>query len=178
MHLHRLATVNLAALGIVALLPASVFAQSQIAGHVTDSTGDGLPGVTVEAISPVLVEGSRITVTDLQGEYAFVDLVPGTYAMTFTLPGFRTHVQDELELLGDVTTTIDVAMTVGIEDNVHIDYAGPLRVRLLDSAQFGQSDTELGRAVGGDGIIVRCEPRDDGTIGRCRPTVSGGRLFR
>tara|TARA_B100000315_G_C14516291_1_gene559316 strand:+ start:80 stop:616 length:537 start_codon:yes stop_codon:yes gene_type:complete len=178
MHLRRLASATLVALGIVALSPASVLSQSQIAGHVTDSAGDGLPGVTVEASSPVLVEGSRIWVTDLQGNYTIVDLTPGTYGVTFTLPGFRTQVQGELELHDGVTTTIDMAMTIGVEKNTRIDYGGPLKLTAPASLQFLQSDTEPGREVGGDGIIMLCEPQDDGTIGLCRPTVSGGRLFR
>src|SRR5688572_4019820 len=84
-------TVVLAAAVIVGVLlaPASVFAQSTIAGVVTDSSGAVLPGVTVEAASPVLIEKMRAGVTDSQGRYALVDLRPGTYLVTFTLAGFR-----------------------------------------------------------------------------------------
>src|SRR6266699_2394919 len=76
------------------LLPARGWAQSAttgtIAGAVRDSTGAALPGVTVEAASPVLIEKVRGVVTDDRGEYKIVELRPGTYVVTFTLPGFGT----------------------------------------------------------------------------------------
>ena len=75
---------------VAAFIPAVAFAQSSsIAGVVTDTTGAVLPGVTVEAASPALIEGSRSVVTDGSGRYAIVELRPGTFTVTFTLPGFR-----------------------------------------------------------------------------------------
>ena len=71
-------------------LPAPAAAQSAIAGAAKDTSGAVLPGVTVEASSPVLIEKSRAVVTDAQGQYKIVDLRPGTYVVTFTLPGFAT----------------------------------------------------------------------------------------
>ena len=74
-------------------LPAAVFAQGQtgsIAGVVKDASGAVLPGVTVEAASPALIEKVRTVVTDGQGQYKIVDLRPGTYSVTFTLPGFSS----------------------------------------------------------------------------------------
>jgi hypothetical protein len=68
----------------------SSFAQSAIAGVVKDTSGAVLPGVTVEASSPALIEKSRSVVTDSQGQYKIVDLRPGTYAVMFTLAGFRS----------------------------------------------------------------------------------------
>src|ERR1700720_863052 len=78
---------------MAALLPSPAFAQigaSGIAGVVTDTSGAVMPGVTVEAASPVLIEKVRIVVTDYRGEYKVINLVPGTYSVTFTLAGFRT----------------------------------------------------------------------------------------
>ena len=74
------------------LLPALAFAQSGsgIAGVVKDSSGAVLPGVTVEAASPALIEKVRTVVTDGEGQYKIVGLVPGTYSVTFTLTGFNT----------------------------------------------------------------------------------------
>src|SRR6058998_2263734 len=63
-------------------------ASGSIAGVVTDASGAVLPGVTVEATSPALIEKVRTVVTDAQGQYKIVELRPGTYAVTFTLPGF------------------------------------------------------------------------------------------
>ena len=70
-------------------LPGIAAAQSAIAGVVRDATGAVLPGVTVEVASPALIEKVRTTVTDATGQYRVVDLRPGTYAVTFTLAGFR-----------------------------------------------------------------------------------------
>ena len=76
---------------ILALMPAAAWAQATIAGLVRDSSGAVLPGVTVEASSDVLIEKVRTAVTDGNGRYQIVDLRAGTYAVTFTLPGFSTR---------------------------------------------------------------------------------------
>ncbi len=70
--------------------PAAAWAQATIAGAVRDSSGAVLPGVTVEAASPVLIEKVRTAITDGTGRYRIEDLRPGTYTVTFTLPGFVT----------------------------------------------------------------------------------------
>ena len=72
------------------LVPVTSFAQVAIAGVVKDGTGAVLPGVTVEASSPALIEKSRSAVSDAAGQYKIVDLVPGTYEVAFTLAGFKT----------------------------------------------------------------------------------------
>jgi hypothetical protein len=80
-------------LGLLLFLPGSAAAQATagIAGVVRDSTGAVLPGVTVEASSPSLIEKVRTVVTDEQGQYKIVNLVPGAYTVTFTLAGFSTR---------------------------------------------------------------------------------------
>ena len=82
-------TVRAWAFGIALLAPAVATAQS-LAGVVKDTSGAVLPGVTVEASSPALIERTRSTVTDDRGQYQIVDLRPGTYGVTFALPGFAT----------------------------------------------------------------------------------------
>ena len=67
-----------------------MFAQATIAGVVRDASAAVLPGVTVEASSPALIEKTRTVVSDGTGQYRITDLPPGTYALTFSLPGF-TH---------------------------------------------------------------------------------------
>jgi hypothetical protein len=81
----------------VVLLPAAAWAQSSITGVVKDTSGAVLPGVTVEASSPALIAGSSTTVTDSQGLYRIVDLRPGPYTVTFTLPGFSTVRREGIE---------------------------------------------------------------------------------
>jgi hypothetical protein len=74
---------------LAVLVPTIAFAQATITGTVKDTSGAVLPGVTVEASSPVLIEKVRTVVTDGSGQYRIVDLRPGTYSVTFTLPGFN-----------------------------------------------------------------------------------------
>ena len=72
------------------LIPTLAQAQATLAGVVRDASGGVLPGVTVEASSPALIEKARVAVTDSTGQYQIVDLRPGTYSVTFSLAGFRT----------------------------------------------------------------------------------------
>ena len=95
------------------LLPAAVLAQSSITGVATDASGGVLPGVTVEATSPALIEGARTAVTDDAGRYAIVNLRPGTYSITFTLTGFSSFVRTALTLPSDFTATVNAEMRVG-----------------------------------------------------------------
>ena len=83
----------LVALTCLTLLPAVALAQSSITGEVSDNTGGVLPGVTVEVSSPALIEGSRVAISDGTGRYTVIDLRPGTYSVTMSLPGFSTFVQ-------------------------------------------------------------------------------------
>jgi len=96
----------------VVLLPTLAQAQA-LAGTVRDASGAVLPGVTVEATSPVLIEKVRSAVTDGTGQYRIIDLPPGTYSMTFTLTGFSVVKRDGVELSGAVILTINADMRVG-----------------------------------------------------------------
>jgi hypothetical protein len=96
------------ALAALVLLPALVFAQASITGTVRDASGAVLPGVTVEVSSSALIEKVRSTVTDGEGLYRIVDLRPGTYTITATLPGFSTVMRDGIVLTGTVRVTVPV----------------------------------------------------------------------
>jgi hypothetical protein len=102
-------------LAIIALLlaPATAFAQATLTGTVRDTSGAVLPGVTVEAASPALIEKVRSATTDGTGQYRIIDLRPGTYSLTFTLPGFTSVKRDGVELAGTQTLTVAVEMRVG-----------------------------------------------------------------
>src|SRR5262245_66293871 len=93
--------------------PATALAQGAFAGVVKDASGAVLPGVTVEARSPELIEGTRAVVTDSAGQYQIVDLRPGIYTLTFTLTGFSNVRRDALELAGSRIVTIDAQLSVG-----------------------------------------------------------------
>jgi len=94
-------------------LQSTAWAQAAIAGSVKDSSGAVLPGVTVEAASPALIEKVRTTVTDGAGRYRIEDLRPGTYSVTFTLAGFATVRRDGLIIGGTGVTTVDGDLRVG-----------------------------------------------------------------
>src|SRR6476661_7452633 len=98
---------------LLVLAPAVALAQASIAGTVHDSSGASLPGVTVEASSPALIEKVRTAVSDGSGVYRIVNLPPGTYAVSFTLPGFNVVRREGIELSGSFTAQIDGTMTVG-----------------------------------------------------------------
>jgi hypothetical protein len=109
------------------LFPALAFAQASLTGTVRDASGAILPGVTVEAASPVLIEKVRTTVTEGNGQFTIVNLRPGTYTVTFTLPGFQTIRQDAITLTGSSTTTINAEMRVGaVEETVTVTGEAPI----------------------------------------------------
>ena len=99
--MRRFAKTTVVLVGLL-LLPSVVFAQASITGVVRDTSGAVLPGVTVEASSPALIEKTRSVVTDGTGQYRIVDLRPGVYTVTFTLRGFSTFKRDGIELEGVV----------------------------------------------------------------------------
>ena len=112
MILKRVVQIGVATWTILLLMPAVMFAQS-IAGVVKDTSGAVLPGVTVEASSPALIEGARAVVTDSQGEYKIVSLSPGTYTVTLSLTGFSTVKREGIALTTGFTATVNGEMTVG-----------------------------------------------------------------
>jgi hypothetical protein len=102
-----------AAILAAVLLPSAVSAQGTLTGTVRDQSSAVLPGVTVEASSPALIEKARAAVTDGAGQYRITGLNPGTYSLTFTLPGFNVVKREGIELSGTATLTIPVDMRVG-----------------------------------------------------------------
>ncbi len=112
------------------LMPSQVWAQAStgaIAGTVKDASGAVLPGVTVEAASPALIEKVRSVVTDERGEYRIVDLRPGTYAVTFTLPGFVVIRREGIELSSSFTASVNADMRVGgVEETITVTGETPV----------------------------------------------------
>lgn len=131
----------------VVLAPAAVYAQATLSGVVRDTSGAVLPGVTVEATSPVLIEKVRSTVTDGTGRYTIPDLRPGTYTATFTLPGFRTVVREGVILSGTAVTTINADMSVGaVEETITVTGETPL-VNLQSTTRQAVMDQEIVSAI-------------------------------
>jgi Carboxypeptidase regulatory-like domain len=100
-------------ISLIVLLPAGAFAQASITGVVKDTSGAVLPGVTVEASSPVLIEKVRSAVSDSTGQFRIVDLRAGTYSVTFTLPGFSSVKREGIELEGSFTAAVNAELKVG-----------------------------------------------------------------
>jgi hypothetical protein len=112
-------------LGVV-LLPSPASAQSAITGVVRDSTGLVMPGATVEASSPALIEKVRTVSSDEQGRYAIVDLRPGKYKVTFSLSGFRTMIQENIDLPSNFTATVNAELELGaVEESVTVSGQAP-----------------------------------------------------
>jgi carboxypeptidase family protein len=110
----RLFRVGLVVGAVWALLPAAALAQEgQIAGIVRDSSGGVVPGVTVEATSPALIEKVRSAITDTNGQYRLTNLPVGIYKVTFTLSGFTKQERDGIELTSGFTAPVNATMAVG-----------------------------------------------------------------
>lgn len=140
---------GLGALTWVMLLPDAAWAQTQsgIAGVVRDTSGGVLPGVTVEATSPALIEKVRTVVTDGEGRYNIVDLRPGTYAVTFTLPGFNTFRREGIQLPAGFTATVNADMAIGaLEETITVTGEAPL-VDTQNTRQQSVISTEVLEAL-------------------------------
>jgi hypothetical protein len=109
------------------VFPSAVFAQASIVGTVRDASGAVLPGVTVEASSPALIEKTRSVTTNGVGQYSIQDLRPGTYSVTFTLPGFTVVRRDGIELTGSFIATVSADMRVGgVQETVTVTGEAPV----------------------------------------------------
>jgi hypothetical protein len=122
-------SIRLALFVVIAVTAVSTAAQAQsaIAGIVRDTSGAVLPGVTAEATSPALIEKVRTVVSDEQGQYRIADVRPGTYVVTFTLPGFTTVRREGIVLEANFTANVSVELRVGaIEETVTVSGAAPV----------------------------------------------------
>jgi hypothetical protein len=114
-------------IGVGIFLPTLASAQASISGLVQDSSGAVLPGVTVEASSPALIEKTRSAVTDGAGRYSIVDLRPGTYSVTFSLNGFNTVRRDGIVLQGTFDAQVNADLRVGtVQETVTVSGASPV----------------------------------------------------
>ena len=124
--------------GFFVASPASAQQASGITGQVKDSSGGALPGVTVEAASPALIEKSRTVTTDGEGRYTIVDLRPGSYTVTFSLEGFTSVKRDGIELGTGFTATVNVSLGVGaLSETITVTGASPV----VDTQSMRQQET-------------------------------------
>jgi hypothetical protein len=103
-------------LAALVIIPATAHAQASasIVGTVKDSSGAVIPGVSVEASSPVLIEKTRSAITNESGQYSIESLRPGAYTVTFTLPGFTSVKREGIELAGAFVATVNAEMKAGV----------------------------------------------------------------
>jgi hypothetical protein len=153
---------------LVALLPAAAAAQtSAIGGVVKDTSGAVLPGVTVEASSPALIEKVRSAVTDNGGQYKIATLRPGIYTVTFTLPGFSVVKRENVELTSDFTATISADLKVGaLEETITVSAESPvvdtqsittrtiMTREVMDAIPTGRNIQAVGIMIPGTSIAV------------------------
>lgn len=157
--MRNLARIVVALVGAV-LLPAAAYAQASITGVVRDISGGVLPGVTVEAASPVLIEKVRTAITDDSGQFRIVDLRPGSYTVTFTLPGFSTVRREGVELSGSNTVLVNADLRVGaLEETITVtgetpivDVQGTTRQQVLNQETIAAVPT--GRNYQNLGILI------------------------
>src|SRR4030095_6381807 len=105
--------VLLSVITLPATAPAQTALSGSISGVVRDASGAVLPGVTVEASSPALIERTRTVTTDENGVYRIVSLVPGVYAVTVSLAGFSTVKREGVELTTGFTAQVNAELNVG-----------------------------------------------------------------
>src|SRR5687768_4702468 len=131
----------------VVLLPAAAWAQATIAGEVKDTSGAVLPGVTVEASSPALIEKVRTAVSDGNGRYRIEDLRPGEYTVTFTLPGFTTTRREQLTVSGSGVISVDAELRVGgVQETITVTGETPV-VDVASTKREITLDNETMRAL-------------------------------
>jgi Carboxypeptidase regulatory-like domain len=151
------------ALAFVTLHPAMAFAQTgSIAGLVRDTSGAVMPGVTVEAASPALIEQVRTATTDEKGQYKIVDLRPGVYTVTFTLPGFAAIKREGIELttqftaivnadlrVGEITETVTVTGESPVVDTQRVQQVKVMTRDVIDAVPTGKTFQNIGVLVPG-----------------------------
>jgi len=153
---------RVAVVGGFLLLPGVAWAQSTIAGVVRDTTGALLPGVSVEASSPALIEQTRSAVTDGQGRYALPELRPGIYVVTFSLQGFSTVRREGIEVQASTNVPINAELQVGaVAETITVTGATPvvdvqqaatrqvLAREVLDALPTNRTTATLGSVVPG-----------------------------
>ena len=131
----------------VMIVPASAYAQASITGVVKDASGAVLPGVTVEATSPELIEKVRSAITDGTGQFRIENLRPGIYAVSFTLTGFSTTRREGIALTGSFTATVNAELRLGaLEETITVTGESPT-VDVQSSKRQQTLDGDVLRAV-------------------------------
>jgi hypothetical protein len=156
-------------------------AQSAIAGVVKDDSGGVLPGVTVEASSPSLIQGTRTASTDGSGQYKIIDLRPGVYTVSFSLTGFGTVRREGIQLHASLSATVNVDLKVGaLDETLNVTGQSPavdtqssvsqsvMNRAVLDTIPTGRDVWSAGQLIAG---VTTSWPDVGGTKGMQQPTL-------
>jgi hypothetical protein len=158
-----------------------------------DASGAVLPGVTVEASSPALIEKVRSAATDAAGQFRVIELRPGIYTVTFSLPGFATVRREGIELTTGFTATLNVELGVGdLAETIVVSGVSPIvdvqnvaqqRVMtrdVIDTIPTGKVFANLAALVPGTQVGGLGREQDvGGSAGNQNQTIAihGGRNF-
>ena len=182
-HMRRMLSV----IAVAIAFPSAAFAQASIAGVVRDTSGAVLPGVTVEAASPALIEKVRSAVSDGNGQFRITELRPGTYTVTFSLAGFSTVRRDGVVLQGETTAQVNADLRVGsLEETITVVGEAPvvdtqsttrqqvLSREAIDTLPTGRNYQSLGAIIPG---VTSNTPDGGGALGDTMAslTVHGSR---
>jgi len=154
--MREMTKIMLVVIGLLAF-PAAGYGQAlgTIAGVVRDASGAVLPGVTVEAASPALIEKVRSVVTDGTGQYRIVNLPPGIYSVTFALPGFSTVKREGIEVTASFTAPVNADMRVGaVEETITVTGESPI-VDVQSAAQTRALTAETFKNIPTSGVWVQ-----------------------
>src|SRR5215207_2953173 len=114
---------------LLAVLAAPTSAQDfrgRINGTVTDNTGAVLPGVTVTATSPALIQ-PQVQVSGAEGDFRFIALPPGTYDITYELAGFQGVKREGIRVVINQTLTVDQQLQVAtLQETVTVTGESPV----------------------------------------------------
>jgi hypothetical protein len=125
--MRRVTAACLVLAGLFVLAPSVTYAQATITGIVRDGSGAVLPGVTVEAASPDLIEKVRTDTTGADGQYRISGLRGGTYSLTFSLQGFSTVRRENIKLEGTFVASINAELNVGaVQETITITAESPV----------------------------------------------------
>jgi hypothetical protein len=99
---------------------------SSITARAQDTTGAVIPGVEVSVSSPAMIGDARKEVTDETGTYRFLLLPPGTYRVTFVLPGFKTlNIDENTVTAGNGITVVGKMEVASTAEEVTVNSQAP-----------------------------------------------------
>jgi Carboxypeptidase regulatory-like domain len=126
MRLNRVVSLWLSLLLLAAVPTSAQDFRGRINGTVTDNTGAVLPGVTVTATSPALIQ-PQVQVTGADGSYRFIALPPGVYELSYELSGFQNVKREGIRVVINQTLTVDQQLNVAtLQETVTVTGESPV----------------------------------------------------